>query len=130
MAAGLLQTALDRGRDVAAALGMGGILWSAYTVSGLPVPATIKQVDERIAGINQTISGLRFDHLESRRETVRLARISLRNEKGAIERTLPDLDGTTRATMNRRMGEIEDQLKEYDALDMELRQRMKEIQPK
>lgn len=126
----MLKAVLESGKDVAAALGMGGVLWSAYSVSGLPIPATIAQVDQRIATVTETIKGVRLDGLEGRRAIIALNKTSLRNEKGAIERTISGLDVAAKVTMTRRLGEIQDQLSDLDEQDTDLKQRMNALRPK
>jgi hypothetical protein len=126
----MIPTILEKGKDLAAALGFGGVLFSAYTASGLPVPATIQQVDQRIASVNETIKGVRIDGLEGRRGIISLTKTSLRNEKGAITRTIESLDSSAKVTMNRRLGEIDDQLKDLEDQDGEVRAKMNELRPK
>jgi hypothetical protein len=126
----MFTSVLEKAKDVGAALGFGGVLWSAYSVSGLPIPATIAQVDQRIAAVTETIKGVRVDGLEGRRAIISLTKTSLRNESGAITRTIEGLDVSARVTMNRRLGEIGDQLKDLEEQDTELRQRMNELKPK
>jgi hypothetical protein len=126
----MIHTAIEKTKDLAAALGLGGVLWSAYSVSGLPIPATIAQVEQRISAVNETIKGVRVDGLEGRRSIIQLTKVSLRNEKGAIERTLENLDTSARVKMTRRLGEIGDQLKDLDDQDGELRHKMNELRPK
>lgn len=121
---------IEKGRDVAAALGMGGVLWSAYSVSGLPVPATIAQVDARIAAVSEQVKGLKIDQLDSQRSMIRLTRITLRNEHSALERSIASVDVPTKVTMTRRQGEIDDTMKELDATDQDLRERIAELKPK
>jgi len=129
---------IEAGKNVAAALGVGGVLWGAYASSGLPVPATIKQVEEKIAAVNDTIKknqsdttaqieSLRSDNLEGQRAVIRLTRVGLRNEQSALERVIVTADPTAKVTMGRRLGEISDQLKELDANDAELRTRIGEL---
>jgi hypothetical protein len=130
MSAALITTALDKGKDLAAFMGLTGVLWSAYSVSGLPVPATIAQVDQRIATVTETIKGVRVDGLEGRRAIISLTKTSLRNEKGAIARTIEGLDVSAKVTMNRRLGEIEDQLKDLEDQDTEVRTKMIDLKPK
>jgi hypothetical protein len=126
----MLTVALEKLKEVAAALGAGGVAFSIYTASGLPVPATIGQVETRIAAVNETIKGVRVDGLEGRRSIIMLTKTSLRNEKGAIERTLGALDMAARVTMNRRIGEIGDQLKDLEEQDAEVRAKMNALKSK
>jgi hypothetical protein len=126
----MFTVALEKGKDLAAALGLGGVMFSAYTASGLPVPATIAQVDQRIAAVTETIKGLRVDGLEGRRAIIALNKTSLRNEKGAIERSVATVDSAAKVTMTRRLGEITDQLADLDQQDTEIRTKMNELKPK
>jgi|SRR5215203_1075096 len=126
----MFTVALEKTKEVAAALGAGGVAFSIYTASGLPVPATITQVESRIAVVTETIKGVRVDGLEGRRSIIMLTKTSLRNEKGAIERTLDALDSSARVTMNRRLGEIGDQIRDLDEQDAAVRAKMNELKPK
>jgi hypothetical protein len=126
----MIHLIFDKAEKVAAALGAGGVAFSIYTAAGLPIPATIAQVDKRIEIVNDAISGVRLENLEGRRSIIQLTRVSLRNEKGAIERSMESLDSPARVTMNRRVGEIGDQLKELDDQDAEVRAKMNSLKPK
>lgn len=129
---------IDRAKDVAAAAGVGGVIWSAYSVSGLPVPATLKQVEQRIAAVNETITKnqtetkraldlLTIDQLDGRRSVIRLSRISLRNELANIQRIMPGVDANAKLTLGRRLGEIGDTLKELEDADGDLRDRIDKL---
>ena len=109
-------------RDIAAALGVGGILWGAYASSGLPVPATIHQVEMRIGEVNKGIQDLRVMVLESRRGQLVSTRNFLRNERGGLTRALPQIpDLVTRTTMERRVAQIDDELLDIAAQDEDLK---------
>ena len=122
--------AIEKIKDVAAALGVGGVLWSAYSVSGLPIPATLAQVEERIESINATIRGMKIDLLTGQRATITLTRVSLRNERTALDSALDKLEPSARSTVERRLGEIDDQLRELEQTDAALRTRINGLQPK
>lgn len=126
---------VEKVKDVAALAGVGGVLWSVYSVSGLPVPATIKQVEERITAVNDTIKKnqtdtvrqldiVRVEQVEGQRSVIRLTRVSLRNERTALEKLSKEADLSSKVTIQRRIGEVDDQLKELDENDAELRQRV------
>jgi hypothetical protein len=130
---------LEKAKDLAAVAGIGGVLWSAYSVSGLPVPATIKQVEEKIAAVQTTIGvnqrdtnkqldSMRIEQIDGQRAVIRLTRVSLRNEQTSLERMVEGLrDPVASTTMRRRLGEIGDQLKELDASEGELRDRISKL---
>ena len=122
---------LKLAKDLAAAMGVGGILWSAYSVSGLPVPATIKQVEERITVVTKRIDGLSRDQLEGQRIVLRLTRVSLRNEQTALEQVAQSntIETGTKRTLSRRLAEISDELKILDDRDETLRKRIESPQP-
>ena len=122
---------LKLAKDLAAAMGVGGILWSAYSVSGLPVPATIKQVEERITVVTKRIDGLSRDQLEGQRIVLRLTRVSLRNEQTALEQVAQSntIETGTKRTLSRRLAEISDELKILDDRDETLRKRIESLQP-
>lgn len=109
---------LEVGKDVAAAAGIGGVMWSAYAVSGLPVPATLHQVEQRIEGVSKRIDSLQIDQLDGQRAVVRLSRISLRNEASVLEQS---------GMKTTRRSEIDDQLRELDAADADLRDRIHKL---
>jgi len=110
--------ALEVGKDVAAAAGIGGVMWSAYAVSGLPVPATLHQVELRIGDVSKRIDSLQIDQLDGQRAVVRLSRNSLRTEATVLEQA---------GVRTPRRSEIEDQLRELDAADTELRDRIHKL---
>jgi hypothetical protein len=130
---------LEKAKDLAALAGIGGVLWSAYSVSGLPVPATLKQVEERITSVNETIKinqrdttrqldSVRVEQIDGQRAVIRLTRVSLRNEQTSLERILDSTkDQVAMTTMRRRLGEIGDQLRELDASEGELRDRISKL---
>jgi hypothetical protein len=130
---------LEKAKDLAALAGIGGVLWSAYSVSGLPVPATLKQVEERITSVNETIKinqrdttrqldSVRVEQIDGQRAVIRLTRVSLRNEQTSLERILETAkDQVAMTTMRRRLGEIGDQLRELDASEGELRDRISKL---
>lgn len=129
----------EKAKDLAAVAGVGGALWSVYAASGLPVPATIRQVEERITAVQQTIAtnqsatnkqfdGMRVEQIEGQRAVIRLTRVSLRNEQTSLERILEgSRDAVASTTIRRRLGEIGDQLKELDASEGELRDRISKL---
>jgi hypothetical protein len=117
-------------KNVAAAMGVGGILWSAYSVSGLPVPATIHQVDERLGKLSKRMDGITIDQLEGQRSVIRLTRVSLRNEQTALEHVLTSAVETgTKRTISRRVLEIADELRILETRDDGLRKRIDGLQP-
>lgn len=116
-------------KNVAASCGVAGVLYGAYTASGLPVPATIAQVEQRVEKVTKRIDGLTVDQLQGQRAIIRLSRISLRNELTALQRILDTATTDTglKTTLTRRQGEIGDQLKELDDQDGELRTRINKL---
>ena len=123
--------AIDLAKNAAAIMGVGGVLWSAYSVSGLPVPATLHQVDERLSKITKRMDGLSVDQLEGQRAVIRLTRVSLRNEQTALVQVneSSNLETGAKRTLSRRLAEIGDELKILDDRDEGLRKRIDGLQP-
>jgi hypothetical protein len=91
-------------KNVAAAIGVGGVVYSAYTVSGLPLPATVYQVDHKIEAVQSSIQEVTFEVIETQRSVLALRRSALRTERYTLAKSAE----TEQAT--RRLGEIDDEL--------------------
>ena len=131
----ILTYALDRAKDVLSLLGIGGILMSAYTVSGLPVPATVHQVDIRVAAavtelkapigvMSGEIRNLKVASLEGERANLRPVRAFLRNELNTLRRLVEAAPEATKLPLQRRQSEIEDEIRDLHTRDDELRRRI------
>lgn len=93
-----------------------------YLAAGLPIPATKQYVDEKFVVVRRSLVGVE-------RRLVRADRNDLRREQGQIIRRLEDHvgDEVAKATDRRRLGEIEDQLKDLDQDDDQLRKQAQEL---
>jgi len=98
-------------------------LWSAYAVSGLPVPATLKQVEQRIEVVSASLRELKADVLATQRSTIGLSRNLLRTERASAVRSteVTGIDIPARLTFHRRVEEIDDLLRDLETSDAELR---------
>jgi hypothetical protein len=95
---------LGYAKTAAATLGVTGVLYSAYSVSGLPVPATVYQVDQRIERVRSSIQSVNVEVLETQRSVNSLRRSALRAERYLLSKTDPTVHSI------RRLGEIDDEL--------------------
>src|SRR5512139_3338486 len=118
---------LRHAKNIAAALGVGGVVYSAYTVSGLPVPATVFQVDQRIENVRSAIHSLNGEMIETQRAVMALRRSALRGEKYTLMRTITTADTVAKAALTRRMGEIEDEIADIEKKDDDLLKRSQAI---
>jgi hypothetical protein len=108
---------LKPAKDVAAALGIGGIMLSAYTVSGLPMPATVYQLDQRVKPIELSVRAITLDSVETQRSLLALRRTFLRNEEYTLQKAIESGDAQTKITLTRRLGEIDDELVDISKRD-------------
>lgn len=123
---------------IAAVFGAVGGIWAIYTNSGLPIPATIQQVEikvssvvDRIVSLEQRIDsrmkGFERVNLEGQRGQIRSQRVPLINERHALEQALPTAPEMTKQSLRRRIEEIGLQLEELTEDDARLRRRIDEL---
>lgn len=111
---------LGRAKDVAAVLGVSGVVLSVYSASGLPVVATAYQVDLRVRPIEASVAAISEEVIETQRSVLAMRRTFLRNEKYTISRSIEAGDAATKATLTRRIGEIDDEIADIEKRDQAL----------
>ncbi len=128
-------------KNVAAALGVGGVIFSAYASAGLPIPASQAFVETKVSAVvdrinesdvatGKKIDGLTATTLELQRKSIVQQRARLRYEFGANTTLTAKADAVRRVALERRAAEISDELAELDRDDVELRARIdKLLQP-
>lgn len=129
---------LEHAKTVAAALGVGGVLASAYATSGLPVPASqafvksevglvVAKIDASDLATAKKIDGLAATTLELQRKGIVQSKARLRFELAANGSLLSKADPARRITMERRSAEIEDEIRDLDRDDANLRERIERL---
>jgi hypothetical protein len=119
-----------RAKDVAAVLGVGGVMFSVYSASGLPIPATAYQVDLRVKPIEQSVVAISADVIDTQRSVLAMRRTFLRNELYTISRSIETGDASTKITLTRRVGEIQDEISEIEKKDDALAVKARELKPR
>lgn len=104
-------------KDVAAALGVTGLIYSAYTASGLPIPATIYQVELRVAPINEQLKVLSAVQIETQRSVLAFRKGFLRDQRYSLDAALATADPANKITLTRRLGEISDEINDIEKQD-------------
>jgi hypothetical protein len=113
--------------NVAAVLSIAGLAASAYVMSGLPVPASTVFVEQRVDSVRSSIWAVSVDVIDTQRAVVALRRNVLRSEKYTLSLSLDKSDVGTQLALNRRLGEIDDELSEIDKKDGTLLDRLQSI---
>jgi len=91
-----------------------GTISGAYLFVGGPLPATRTYVHAQLIPVNRKLDGVNLSVLEQGTRINGSTRIALINERGALERTLSKgdaLDDAARATLTRRMSEVDNALR-------------------
>ena len=114
-------------KNAATMTGVIGVTASAYAVSGLPVPATTHQVEQRVESVRNSIQTVNLEVIDTQRSVLALRRNVLRSEKYTLSQSLDKSDASTRLALTRRLGEIDDELSEIDKKDSLLLDRMQSI---
>lgn len=125
-------------KNVAAALGVGGVIFSAYASAGLPIPASQAFVETKVSAVvdrinesdvatGKKIDGLAATTLELQRKSIVQQRARLRYEFGANTALTAKADAVRRVALERRAAEISDELAELDRDDVELRARIDKL---
>lgn len=133
-----ITAAVDQAKNLAAALGVGGVLLSAYASSGMPVPASqgfvraevgtvVARIDTSDLATAKKIDGLAATTLELQRKAIVQQKARLRFEARANASLLPKADPARRATLERRSAEVEDEIAELDRDDEGLRARIERL---
>lgn len=107
-----------------------GVITTAYAAVGLPIPASRFYVDEKMAPISDAVKSIKVIVLNSSRDQINASKGLLRNEKLAIETSMPTLAPIDKVTMTSRLGRIEDEMTELDRRDDKLRQQLQETTSK
>lgn len=134
----MITAALEHAKNLAAALGVGGVLLSAYASSGMPVPASQAFVDARVATLvakieasdvatAKKIDGLAATTLELQRKAIVQQKARLRFELQANASLQAKADVARRVTLERRSAEIQDEVTELDRDDEGLRARIEKL---
>jgi hypothetical protein len=118
---------LRHAKNAAAALGVTGVVYSAYSSSGLPVPATMYQVETRIDGVRNSIQTVSAEVIDTQRSVLALRKNVLRSEKYTLSRTIEGSDVSAKLALTRRLGEIDDEITELEKKDDFLQRRMQSI---
>lgn len=103
-------TALGFLGTITKAIGAATAIGSAYVALGGPLPATIAYVDAKIATVIASVGDVKVTILEGQLRDIGSQRALLRNERGAIARTVERAPEATRLVLARRLGDIDDAL--------------------
>jgi hypothetical protein len=119
---------VDSIKNIAATIGVIIPLGGIYTAAGLPVPATISQVDSRINPLREGLVNLQLVVLQQQRESISARRNFLRQDKFQIQTA----NGTTQNELQKRLNEsrvnqIEDSLREIEAKDLVIQKKIEEL---
>lgn len=119
---------VDSIKNIAATIGVIIPLGGIYTAAGLPVPATISQVDSRINPLREGLVNLQLVVLQQQRESISARRNFLRQDKFQIMTA----NSTTKDDMQKRLNEsrlsqIDDSLREIEAKDVTIQQKIEEL---
>lgn len=132
----VFSTLAEHSKNLLAAAGAGGVIWGVYANSGLPVPATVDQVRSVQTELNGVKTELKTDIkgvetlvLEGTIQQIAARRGALRAERYALERSTPT-DTNARATFDRRLGEISDELSMLDRRENEILAALRETKLK
>lgn len=125
----MINLVYDQAKNIAAALGVGGVLVSAYATSGLPVPASQSFVEAKIGSVVSRIDGLTASTLELSRRNIIQEKARLRFELQANAGLMPKADPVRRVTLERRSAEIGDQIAQLDRDDEGLRTKIEKLKP-
>jgi len=92
-----------------------GTISGAYIFVGGPLPATRNYVHEQLIPVKKKLDGVNLSVLEMGTRINGSTRVALINERGALERTLAAkvdaLDDAARATLQRRLNEVDNALR-------------------
>jgi hypothetical protein len=134
----MLTLIIEHAKNVAAVLGVGGVLFSAYATAGLPVPASqafvksevglvVTKIEASDVATARKIDGLAATTLELLRKGIVQSKARLRFELAANASLLPKADPSRRVTLERRASEIEDEIRDLDRDDTNLRDRIERL---
>jgi hypothetical protein len=115
-------------RRVAATCTLIGVVGTSYVAVGLPVPATLYQVDGRIAPIMAKMVNLQAMIISNSLDQLDTRMSLLRNEKLIIEQTLATrIDLPSRQSFNVRLGEIADYMNRIERRREELARQTEDL---
>ncbi|SFG88248.1 hypothetical protein [Methylobacterium gossipiicola] len=134
----MITAAIEYAKTAAAALGVGGVLFSAYATAGLPIPASQEFVEAKVGAVvdrineSDVVMGKKIDvlsatTLELQRKSIVQQRARLRYEFGANTALATKADAVRRVALERRAAEISDELAELDRDDVDLRARIDKL---
>lgn len=134
----MIAAIIEHAKTAAAALGVGGVLFSAYASSGLPIPASqgfvrtelaqvVAKIDASDLSTARKIDGLAATTLELQRKGIIAGKARLRFEAAANASLINKADPARRMTLERRASEIDDEIKELDRDDESLRMRIERL---
>lgn len=118
---------LDSIKNIAATVGVVLPLGGIYTMSGLPVPATISQVETRIQPIKDGMQSLQITVLQGQLESLRTRRNFLRADLYALDSARPPKDAASSLINQRRKGQIGDELADIDRQYANISGRIEEL---
>ncbi len=105
------------------------ILGTAYSASGLPMPATKIYVDEKLLPIKESLTSVKVLIINNSLDQLDTRKGILRGEKLVIEQTLTGrLDLTSRSAFNSRLGQIGDELLALERRKDELSKRTDDLE--
>jgi hypothetical protein len=118
---------VDSIKNIAATIGVIIPLGGIYTAAGLPVPATISQVDSRINPLREGLVNLQLVVLQQQRESLTARRNFLRQDKFQIQTANTAVNDLQKRLNESRLAQIEDSIREIEAKDLVIQKKIEEL---
>jgi len=118
---------IDSIKNIAATIGVIIPLGGIYTAAGLPVPATITQVDSRINPLREGLVNLQLVVLQQQRESLTARRNFLRQDKFQIQTANTAVNELQKRLNESRLSQIEDSIREIEAKDVVIQKKIEEL---
>jgi hypothetical protein len=118
---------VDSIKNIAATIGVIIPLGGIYTAAGLPVPATISQVDSRINPLREGLVNLQLVVLQQQRESLTARRNFLRQDKFQIQTANVAVSDLQKRLNESRLSQIEDSIREIEAKDIVIQKKIEEL---
>lgn len=118
---------VDSIKNIAATIGVIIPLGGIYTAAGLPVPATISQVDSRINPLREGLVNLQLVVLQQQRESLTARRNFLRQDKFQIQTANTAVNDLQKRLNESRLSQIEDSIREIEAKDIVIQKKIEEL---
>jgi len=118
---------VDSIKNIAATIGVIIPLGGIYTAAGLPVPATISQVDSRINPLREGLVNLQLVVLQQQRESLTARRNFLRQDKFQIQTANTAVNDLQKRLNESRLAQIEDSIREIESKDVVIQGKIEEL---